>query len=311
LSDVGKEVADLSFATLLNRAPRDEQNQKRSVQNRVFALIESNKNIAVLQEIRSAFEKNCNSVFDLLDFEKVILHTTITELEALEQRLAKADIIKDHPTLGVGNTLKNLKNIQAHGSLGLKYKAMFNQCLVLLVSYLEFAMNDLFRVGVGMSVRSRKIEPFRDDQLTVKFSDLSELIALSDGQLGDLIIEKKGIGFQNAKVAISHFKKYFSSSIPSDHTDVNNVIAAQACRHVIVHNAAVADEQSINQMKDAQPRTIKPELHSGGVVQFEREEVRAVGDSMKVFFKILADSVVAVLASNEDKTEMMTNAIDG
>jgi hypothetical protein len=84
------------------------------------------------------------------------------------------------------------------------------------------------------------------------------------------------------------FKEYLTISIEKDNL-VNNIILAQACRHVIVHSGGVASERLIRQIKGAFPRDVKSEIKRDNKVQFSPDEVEIVSKSMGKYVKSLAE----------------------
>ncbi len=72
---------------------------------------------------------------------------------------------------------------------------------------------------------------------------------------------------------------------------VNDIVLAQACRHVIVHAGAVADDALVRQLSGANPRTLKPKILAGELIQFSPEEVGIAARAMVEYLKGLEASI--------------------
>ena len=61
---------------------------------------------------------------------------------------------------------------------------------------------------------------------------------------------------------------------------VNNIVVAQACRHVIVHAGSIADRRLVKQVAQALPRDVKQDIREGQPIQFEPDELPMIGSAM-------------------------------
>ncbi|MBN8770315.1 MAG: hypothetical protein J0I46_01990 [Thiobacillus sp.] len=75
------------------------------------------------------------------------------------------------------------------------------------------------------------------------------------------------------------FRDYIGVEIDKDAV-VNNIILAQACRHVIVHAGGEITPRLTRQVSEAFPRDIKAKLPNSSVVQFSQHEVQTIAESM-------------------------------
>jgi hypothetical protein len=114
-------------------------------------------------------------------------------------------------------------------------------------------------------------------------------------RIGHLIADKNDLKFQDMKSISRAFKDYFGFNIVKDE-NVNNIIMAQAGRHVIVHDSARINEKIIRQVSGAKPRHLKPQL-SGETIQFNSDEVKLIADSMLKYFRQVRSQVEARLMS--------------
>lgn len=243
----------------------------------------------ITKQIEEQFNSNVDSVRALLRFDELILEVSLTELEGLNEKLKNVHGI-DNPYLLVNNSIKALVGVKEHKSLKSQYERMYNQCLVLLVSYFTSAINDLFIKAIQYSI-VYKLE-LNNSKEDLKFSlkelenynfDLREVI-------GEIIVSKNQISFQDMQSTCRSFKDYLSIEIKQDE-DINNIIFSQACRHSIVHALSEANEKCINQIKNAIPRDLKDDLKTGDKISFSIDEIETVIKSMYNFIRLLTERI--------------------
>jgi hypothetical protein len=124
---------------------------------------------------------------------------------------------------------------------------------------------------------------------------LDELRVLNfnlSASIGDLIIKKKNISFQDMQSTLREFESYFGFRTEKTE-DLDNVIFGQAARHAVVHSLSIADDKFINQVSDAKLRTIKKEISQNDDLKFTIEELEQLAYSCKRFFRELVDGIIA------------------
>jgi hypothetical protein len=246
------------------------------------------------QKTEDAFIKNIDDIFRLLDFDRVILQVAIDGIEGLQENLRSSHDI-ENPRLLAQNTLQMLKGIQDHDSLRPKYQVIFNQCIVLLVSVFASSVADLFRGGICILAKKGDSKSLKNEELKISVSDLLEFDGEINERLGHLIADKNDLSFQDMKSIGRAFKDYFGFDISKD-KHVNNIIMAQAGRHIIVHDSARINERIIRQVSGAKPRDLKPEL-DGDTIQFNSGEVKLAAESMLEYFRQVRNQVETRLKS--------------
>jgi len=97
-------------------------------------------------------ERNQEEVRHLLGFDNIILDFCIVAVEGLDERLRNNEEIMPTtayhlPTI----TLNALKGIRRNCSMRTQYENMYNQCLVLSVSYFVSGFEALFVKGVSQA----------------------------------------------------------------------------------------------------------------------------------------------------------------
>lgn len=242
-----------------------------------------------LQEIEDRFDQHLRTIDELISFDKVILDLCINHIESLSDKLKSGPFNITNPYYLADNTLKAIKSVRQNNSLRNNYQSIYNSCLVLQVSYFTSILHDIFRHAFNTLVLENKLPEIKDDiKFTIKeLSDLSfNLIA----SIGDLILKKKDISFQDMQSTAKVFKSYLDIEVNKD-SKCNTIILAQASRHAIVHSLGVADEKFINQISAAKPRDIKHEFNTGQQINYSETELEFVKLSMQVFITDLNEKI--------------------
>lgn len=241
------------------------------------------------QQTEAALKKNVEDVRRLMNFDRVILDFSIKALADLQEKLTKQHDIKN-PALLANNALQMLKGVRKNDSLRSKYQVIFNQCIVLLVSVFASATGELFRNGINALVKTGKSEDLRKEELRFTVGELEDMGYDLTESLGRLLAEKKDISFQDMKSIGRAFREHFAIEIPKDRS-VNNIIFAQACRHIIVHDAAKVNDRFLKQIAGAIPRDINSVPAVGETIQFDTNEIDLVAESMLLYFSDLRKKV--------------------
>lgn len=242
------------------------------------------------------FDRHVGSVRNLMNFDRDVLNFAIDVIKPLPERLRRQGI--DNPEMTGERALQVLTGIRRNDSLRTRYQAIFNQALVLLVSYFSSSVHDIFRRAVEHALRSNEDFPqlLRED-LRLTLGTLKELDFDLAEVAPDLLIQAKEISFQDMQSIARAFKTYLDIHIEKNE-HVNDIIAAQACRHVIVHAGARVDDRLLRQTKNAQPRRIKEVLRLDEQVQFSPDEVDIAAQAMTAYIAKLSQLVFARLGTN-------------
>lgn len=226
------------------------------------------------------FDQNIKSVIRLINFDRDVQDMVIRNIESLHKTLV--DVVKLQNDLHNGKRLLDvLRNIRTNDSLRPRYQLIFNQAAVLLVSHFGSALSDLFRYAVEVAIETED-KRVLSEELTL---DIDELLTSGDhlqDLLGDMLIQKKDISFQDMKSVSRTFKKYFGIEIGRD-AHVNDIILGQACRHAIVHDGGRVNSRTLRQTTAATPRKLKPDLHENQQIEFSPEEVELLGNCMRAY----------------------------
>jgi hypothetical protein len=247
--------------------------------------------LEVLQRILKSFEANGKAVLDLVTFDQAILDIAVKQLESLRDKL-KMHHMLDNPQLSADSTLRMFQNIRKNNSLSRQYRDMYNQGVVLLVSHFGSAVGDVFRNCLVEGLRAGKSERLKKVSLEFSLDELKNMDFDIKDQLGEIVVNKKDISFQDMQSIANAFETYFNFRPPKDE-NTNTIILGQASRHVIVHNSGKVDRRMIGQVSNALPRALKNDLKVGAELSFSLEELEKLKISMSAYLKKLEVGVVA------------------
>jgi hypothetical protein len=142
----------------------------------------------------------------------------------------------------------------------------------------------------SVSIRKRKTPSILNAILEVPIEDLADNHENVPLFLADLLASKKDLSFQDMQSIGRAFDECFDLKIDRD-AMVNDIVLGQACRHSIVHAGGRVDRRLVAQLRATKPRSVKPELRVGEVLEFSPSEIRTISDSMKSYLQRLNDGV--------------------
>jgi len=234
-----------------------------------------------VESVREAFSRQCAGVLELLEFDDVLVEHLVGGLEWIVGELES----RSQRTLAtsVGNRLRVLKNVRTTQSLRPRYETIYNQCVVLLVSYFDATMSDLFKVAVSNALKANAVVPARKRSVQLNWQSLNQPDSPVEVLIAERIVEEDDISFQDMQSTRRAFNKELGIDLARDeHT--NDIILGQACRHVMAHAGGRVDDRLMNQISGANPRRLKSApFVRGEYVAFNPEEVRSLSESMLLF----------------------------
>ena len=229
------------------------------------------------QAILKNFKERVDGVNKLLRLDDLILGTTLSILEDRQSSLRNCGIENAHQ-LGE-NALSQLKSIKNNESLKPGYKLIYNQCVVLLVSYFSSSIHDFFNCAATELLKNNIPKKFKGKDLKFTLEELKSYDFDLNKNIGAIISEKFDISFQDMGSISRAMKDILCLELPWDKT-INNIITMQACRHAIAHAGEIADEKLINQLRKSSERDIQKDIVVGRRVQFTPDEVTLGGEEM-------------------------------
>jgi len=233
------------------------------------------------KKILDQFKENVSSVNRLANFDRVVLDYSIKSIEDLQARL---NVKFKNESLLASGTLKQLKTIRKHDSMRGQYQEIFNQCVVLLVSYFGSTVSDIFNYSVTSNISDLIDQKAFTEEFKFSPKELSDYNFNLRDQIGEIIITKKGISFQDMKSINRAFRDFLNIDIRKNKT-VNDIILGQACRHIIVHSGSIVDNKMMKQIADAKPRDLKPEIKLKTKVVFNFDEIEILAMSMQKYLE--------------------------
>lgn len=244
--------------------------------------------MTTLDQVIDGFRENLLGVEKLINFDREILELMIMQLTDLQSRLTSQGY--DNPRLNVATTLQLIARVRENDSLRPRYRTIFNQAVVLLVSYFASALGDVFRYGISARLETEDTGALFDEEIKLTILELKDREWNLKEAVPDLLIAKKDFTFQDMGATHRAFQTYLGVDIERGRR-VNNIILAQACRHVIVHAGGKISERLLRQVASASPRDLKLSLEAGTLVQFEPEEVMCVAEEMRLYIESLGAQV--------------------
>jgi hypothetical protein len=241
--------------------------------------------------VTDSFKLHVQSVEKLMNFDRDVIDFAIIAIDELQVKLTQHHKL-DNPQLTAARTLGMLRQYRDHDSLRPRYATIFNQAIVLLVSYFGSSVTDLFRQGVATALTIGTDSDLLREQIKISLRELREADFQLKDMTPDLLIQAKDISFQDMQSISRSFKEHLGISIEKS-TDVNNIILAQGCRHIIVHAGGLVSNRLIRQVSGANPRSIKKSLTVGEKIQFSVEEVMQAAGAMTKYIEQVQEQVEA------------------
>ena len=221
-------------------------------------------------------------------FDDLVLDVMLIPLRRLSDRLTRLNV--DNLRYRPDQLIGVLENIKSNESLRPYYAAMYNQCLVLLVSYFAAAVRELYVDALAAAFDQGTVSALLETEVRITARELRESPAASSYLVAQSFADSKDVSFQDMQSIDRAFRRFFPG-VPERGQMVNDIVAGQALRHAIVHSGGVVDRKVVQQLRGAVPRTIRPVVVEGESVSFQRAEVRAVAKKMLKYIRDVAEVV--------------------
>lgn len=240
----------------------------------------------VLQKSLERFQENVRHVQDLAGFDELVLVFAIRNLKDALKVVSKHGL--PAAIQKVEQALDQLEKIRINESLTLQYKHMLNQCVVLLVSYFEAAVREVFEKCLVSFLKAgfpKKADTARSE-LKVSVEEIREISLGNTDRVADMLICAKGISFQDMKSIHRAFDTLGGLRLEKD-VNVDTIIFGQACRHVIAHNGGIVNERLENQVSQAPLSSLSKPLVRDEQLWFEAAEIPILGNTMIAYIERL------------------------
>jgi hypothetical protein len=162
----------------------------------------------ITQSIKSSFSDNVESVDRLMSFDKVVLDFTRDSLCRLDKNLKELGIT--NPSMSVDQTIKQIETIRQNSSLKSQYDEIYNQGVVLLVSYFGSALQDLFEKCVAVCLSGECLSKLLDEQLQLTIRDIKNKGFDLKDCIGEFLITSQNISFQDMQSIRRAFVGYLN-----------------------------------------------------------------------------------------------------
>lgn len=243
-----------------------------------------------MENIAAKFEAHVSSVKKLMGFDREVLQIAIDGIRNLQERLQQQGF--DNPKLNGSRTLEMLEGFRKNDTLRSRYETIFNQALVLLVSYFASTIHELFCASVMLSLDRDPNSLLLKEQLKISVRDLKDANFNLRDMTPDLLVQTKDISFQDMQSIARAFREHLEIQIDRD-AKVNDVIVAQSCRHVIVHSGGIINDRLVRQISGANPRNFIRNFVVGEVIQVTEADVEMIAASMCAYIQDLEAKVTS------------------
>jgi len=249
------------------------------------------------KQLQEKFDAQIINVYKITDFDSDFLSLAIDWLTQLEDDLRTNHSIYNENILPT-RTIKLLTTVLEQGPSRAKYQPVYNQSIVLLVSYFASSLSSIFNETLTyyLSHIEKLPKKLEREEFKLNLFELSELKYDLSKEIGRIIARKSDISFQDMGSISKAFKRFFNVTIEWD-KNVSNIIVSQACRHAIVHNGEEVDHKCIAQINHAKERELKLNMHENQKITFDKEEIKIIGESMKEYVSNLCTSLLKTLSS--------------
>jgi serine/threonine protein kinase len=205
----------------------------------------------------------------------------IRALESIEHRIIDANFTKKHPLLKpLQNGILSLKTIREHNSSSPYYEIVYNQSVVLLVSYFESTLEDLFINILSIKISDGTLN-YPTNKIKLNLKELCELITNHEN-IPKVWLSQNEINFQNINHAEATFKDYFGILSCGD-KHIDNIKMGALCRHIIVHSGEIISQNNVEAAKKIIHRDIMGKFTAGDKIRFEPEEITKICESMETY----------------------------
>jgi hypothetical protein len=245
-----------------------------------------------LDTIVAQFKSNLRAVDSLLTFDEALLGYGLHTLEAVDERLKEHGF--DNPRYRLDKAIGMLKGVREAESVKDLYSMMYNQCVVLEVSYFASCVRSMFTDCLMFAITADGSQArLQKESIHISLGELSDLGFDLSEHVGELVASKSDISFQDMQSIARAFSTYFGVNLERD-KDVSNIVFAQACRHNVVHAGAVADARLLRQVRAAKDRTVDIHLKEGEPFCFAPSSIQEIGRSMQAYIDRLAEHLLGI-----------------
>jgi uncharacterized protein (UPF0147 family) len=164
-------------------------------------------------------------------------------IEALD-RAAKTDGVPRTVKKALENSKRSLENIN-HQSIVDNFQVIYAQMCILAVSSLEATLKKYF-VNMLKDPKNIKYDNKKLQEVKLTLKDIIDNDLRFGGKIGQIILEKASLNFQDLQAIKRNFKEFSYKEIKlTDQTEKNICFYLEA-RHILVHKGGIVDNKFVN-----------------------------------------------------------------
>lgn len=243
-----------------------------------------------LEAIQNQLRNNLQSVIGLTKFDDALISIILSKLTGLSERLSKANI--DNPKLLPDDTIRMIEQIHDHNSLQINFRIIYNQSVVLAISFLTSTLEELFKTTLEnvLSDTSLLSDYLQKEEIKINIKDLTILNRSFPENLAAYLFDRKGISFQDMQSTVRTFKNFLDIEIEKDDLQ-RSLIFVQAARHIITHAGGRTTEKFWQQIESATPRQIKQDF-SAQEIDFVPGEIEEICSIVENFVSGIVEKLI-------------------
>jgi len=223
------------------------------------------------------FEISLSNINELIDLPKSTQEIALQLLNSIDK-----NNLKPQEQLQLNNCIGGIQNI-SDGSFGAAFKIIYNQVCILGVSALSAYVEKYFQEYAQENI-DRIIQLADVSKLKITLKELSGLNLNIHDNIGQIIINKgESINFQDLQSILRSFQSYLDKSITMPVTLKDDIIFYQQCRHVLVHNNGVVNDEFMRKVGTAN----KKGYSATEQVQLDKDDWTAIQRSFLEFYKLI------------------------
>ena len=245
------------------------------------------------QSIVESFRANLGSVKRLSNFDEIVIEIATSSITKRDQALADAlrpRGVNIPERLSGARIVTQLENLRENQSLRQEYSVMFNQCIVLQVSYFASSLHDLFRYFFQRRIEEGGTSEILKEELKVSFGQLNDLGWDVKANAADLFLSARDLSFQDMQSVTRSFSKWLGFSRPRD-SATNTIIVGQAARHCIVHTGGRVSSRMLSQIRDCTDAEIFPNLREGALIISQPCDIALLSKAMDLYMTELSEGL--------------------
>jgi hypothetical protein len=143
-----------------------------------------------------------------MHFDDKVLEFMLAPLEGWADRVNRADLDITKARMRHDNIVQIIKTVRSNQSLRRYYEQMYNQCILLMVSYFAAAAREIFTDNLAMAI-SFDNATVLEEELRLTVEQFTTLDGDPNRYVGAALADTKDMSFQDMQSIDRGFRKYF------------------------------------------------------------------------------------------------------